>query len=117
MNYNHTEDLSPQGYYVTDEEATLINEKLKRVKELEEESKRLRMEVKDFLVEIAKSVEIIQTCGLVNTGVKIDISLPNNEFERAFNHFATKVPTKGGRPKSEFKINFSGVDIRFVRAS
>jgi hypothetical protein len=36
-------------YFMTDDEAAVVNEKLKRVKELEEESKKLRGEINDFL--------------------------------------------------------------------
>jgi hypothetical protein len=70
---------------------------------------------KNYLVELAKSVELIRDCGLIIVGTKIEITLPSLEFERAFNHFAKTVPVSGGRPKSDFRINLSGVEIRIVK--
>jgi hypothetical protein len=70
---------------------------------------------KDFLVEIAKAIELIMTSGLVISGAKIDITLHPLEFERAFNHFSLKVPTNSGRPKKDFKINFSGVEVKIIK--
>jgi hypothetical protein len=70
---------------------------------------------KDFLIEIAKSVETIRDCGLIIIGTTIDIKLPALEFEKAFNQFSKKVPVNGGRPKKDFKIIFSGVEVKFIK--
>lgn len=69
---------------------------------------------KDFLIELAKSVELIRDCGLVIAGAKVELILPSVEFERAFNHFAKTVPVNG-RPKNDFIINLSGIEVRLKR--
>jgi hypothetical protein len=71
--------------------------------------------VKDFLVELAKSVDLIQNCGVKSKKTRVELSLSPEEFDKAFNHFSQKVPTYADRPKREFKINFSGVEVKFIK--
>lgn len=72
---------------------------------------------KDFLIELAKSVDIMDTCGIHKSDLKIIFELTVTEFHRVHNHISNKIGTSGDKPSKEFKLNFSGVEVLFKNIS
>lgn len=71
---------------------------------------------KDFMVEIARSVDILDSCGLTKKKFTIEFILSPEEFDKTFYHISKKIITYGDKPKNDFKVNFSGIEVKFVKS-
>lgn len=70
---------------------------------------------KDFLIELAKSIDILDNCGLDKKEIKIEMSLCPEDFDRLISRLSKITIIYGDIPTQNFKINFSGVQVTFKK--
>ena len=71
---------------------------------------------KDFLIEIARAMEILDTCGLRKKEAHVELMLPADEFDRVYFAISKKSVTYGDKPEKQFKVMFSGMEVKFVKS-
>lgn len=71
-------------------------------------------EQKDFLIELAKGIDLLDNCGL-KAKLQVEFILQPAEFDRAINRLSKKIIIYGDIPANDFKINFSGVEVTFKK--